>query len=168
MKMIACLIGLPLLVASPVLAQSPTPGPNCTQSAAEIANNKRIAASFFAPGMDAEKRIALMDPGYIQHNPFYLKQAKDKGISEIQSFREIQSAPPPPPAPGPRSPAPNNAYLIIAECDMVTIIRETWRQDPTAPPGTWYAAYPYDTWRLRNGKLLEHWDANLIPPPAAR
>jgi predicted SnoaL-like aldol condensation-catalyzing enzyme len=41
-----------------------------------------------------------------------------------------------------------------------------YRQDPTAAPGTWYQAYTFDTWRVRNGKIVEHWDNAVINPPA--
>ena len=44
-----------------------------------------------------------------------------------------------------------------AECDLVTVIHKDFRQDPTAPPGTFYEAFTFDTFRVKNGKLVEHW-----------
>ena len=54
----------------------------------------------------------------------------------------------------------------MAECDLVTVIHRNNRQDPTAPPGTFYEAFTFDTFRVRNGKLVEHWDGAVINPPA--
>jgi predicted SnoaL-like aldol condensation-catalyzing enzyme len=54
----------------------------------------------------------------------------------------------------------------MAECDLVTIIHKNYRQDPTAPAGTFYEVFTFDTFRVRNGKLTEHWDGAVINPPA--
>ena len=54
----------------------------------------------------------------------------------------------------------------MAECDLVTIIHKNFRQDPTAPAGTFYEVFTFDTFRVRNGKLVEHWDGAVINPPA--
>jgi predicted SnoaL-like aldol condensation-catalyzing enzyme len=55
----------------------------------------------------------------------------------------------------------------MAECDLVTIVHKNYRQDPTAPAGTFYEVFTFDTFRVRNGKLVEHWDGAVINPPAA-
>ena len=55
----------------------------------------------------------------------------------------------------------------MAECDLVTIVHKNFRQDPTAPAGTFYEVFTFDTFRVRNGKLVEHWDGAVINPPAA-
>jgi predicted SnoaL-like aldol condensation-catalyzing enzyme len=39
-------------------------------------------------------------------------------------------------------------------------------QDPTAAPGKFYEVFTFDTFRVRNGKLVEHWDGAVINPPA--
>lgn len=53
----------------------------------------------------------------------------------------------------------------MAECDLVTVIHRNVRQDPTAEPGVWFEAFTFDTFRIRNGKLVEPWDAAVINPP---
>ena len=54
----------------------------------------------------------------------------------------------------------------MAECDLVTVIHKSYRQDPTAAAGTFYEGFTFDTFRIRNGKLVEHWDSAVINPPA--
>ena len=67
---------------------------------------------------------------------------------------------------GPQPPAGNPLEVVMAECDVVTIVHKNFRQDPTAAPGTWFEVFTFDTFRVRNGKLVEHWDGAVITPPA--
>jgi len=46
----------------------------------------------------------------------------------------------------------------------VTAIVQNTRRDPTAPPGTTYEHFGFDTFRVRGGKLIEHWDNEEITP----
>jgi predicted SnoaL-like aldol condensation-catalyzing enzyme len=50
--------------------------------------------------------------------------------------------------------------------NVAAIIHKNNRHDPTAPPGTFYEVFTFDTFRVRNGKLVEHWDGAVINPPA--
>ena len=70
------------------------------------------------------------------------------------------------PAAGPPPPPGNPFEVVTAECDDVTVVHRNNRQDPTATPGTWYEVFTFDTFRVRNGKLVEHWDGAVINPPA--
>jgi predicted SnoaL-like aldol condensation-catalyzing enzyme len=58
----------------------------------------------------------------------------------------------------------NDFEVVTAECDIVTMVRKIYRQDPNEPPGTFYESFFFDTFRIKNGKLVEHWDAALIQP----
>ena len=42
----------------------------------------------------------------------------------------------------------------MAECDLVTVIHKNYRQDPTAPPGTWFESFTFDTIRKRSRKQV--------------
>lgn len=166
-------LGAPLLASAqvPPSAAGPqtNPTPGCKVSPKELEENRKIAMQFFkVRGAD---RVALADPSYIQHNPIFKKRAKEAGETDYEEFKKAftaQAAQPAPAATGPQPPVGNDYEVVTAECDIVTMVRKVYRQDPTAAPGTFYESFAFDTFRIKNGKLVEHWDAALIPPPAAK
>jgi predicted SnoaL-like aldol condensation-catalyzing enzyme len=67
--------------------------------------------------------------------------------------------------------------ILMAEGDLVTLIFKAVLPDPDDPTKT-YEAFNFETLRIRDGKLAEHWDAlklekgwkdglNAPPQPAA-
>lgn len=70
----------------------------------------------------------------------------------------------------PNRPDGNRAEIVLVQCDIVTVVHQIYRQDPTAEPGKFYEAFTFDAYRVKNGKVVEHWDNQLInaPAPAAR
>jgi predicted SnoaL-like aldol condensation-catalyzing enzyme len=161
------------LVVAPVVAQAQTvaPQPGCKSTPAEMDANKKVAMEFFRPGVD---RVALADPTYKQHNPAFVKGGREAGLSDYEYFKSRFGGPPrqggPGPgrgqAEGPQPPAGNPLEVVMAECDVVTVVHKNFRQDPAAAPGTWYEVFTFDTFRVRNGKLVEHWDGAVINPSA--
>ena len=149
------------------------PAPGCSATQAQVEENKRVASRFYQT--NGADRLALIDQTYIQHNPVFRRYAVQNRISDYETVRRAiidgvqvggPAAPPPAPAGGPQPP-PNNALeRVVAACDVVTIIHKIYRQDPTAPAGTFYDTYAWDTFRVRNGKLVEHWDGATLPPVA--
>jgi predicted SnoaL-like aldol condensation-catalyzing enzyme len=152
---------------------NPTPG--CKATPAQI-EEVRKAGIAFTRSQGAE-RVALADPSYIQHNPAFVKGAREAKLSDYEYFKQRFGGPPAArqggAAPagrgagdGPQPPPGNPTEIVMVECDLVTIIHKNFRQDPTAPPGTFYEVFTFDTFRVRNGKLVEHWDGAVINPPA--
>jgi predicted SnoaL-like aldol condensation-catalyzing enzyme len=164
-----------LVFAAPLLAQAPAqqanPAPGCTATSAQLEANRKVAMEFFrAQGAD---RVALADPSYKQHNPAFKKRAEDNKVSDYEEFKAAFANPAGRggagrgPNAGP-TPPPGNPYEVVtAECDIVSVIHKNYRQDPTAEPGKFYEVFTFDTFRIRNGKLVEHWDGAVINPPAA-
>jgi predicted SnoaL-like aldol condensation-catalyzing enzyme len=157
---------LPLIAAAPASAQAPA----CTLTPAQVDANTKFALGFFKPGVTAAERLAMVDASYIQHNPRFKKYATDNKLSDYDGFKamlgQLAGGAPPAGVPaGPRPPAGDPLAVVMTQCDLVTAVHKNFRQDPTAAPGTWYEVFTFDTFRVKNGKLVEHWDDAEIPPP---
>ena len=164
-------IVLALLSAAPAMAQqlptqaSPTPG--CASTPAQLATTKKVALNFAV--LTGEAKVALADPSYIQHNPAQHKRAVQEKTSDFESFKKTflaAAAGGGGAAAGPQPPEGNRYEIILAECDIVAVIHKVYRQDPTAAPGTFYETFTFDAYRVKNGKVIEHWDAGVLAPPA--
>ena len=167
-----------VLLAAAAKAQQPPPAAQanptagCTATPAQLEANRKVAMEFFRTR--GEARVALADPSYKQHNPAFKKRGEDNKVSDYEEFKSTflaqaagqGAAAPSPPAAGPQPPAGNPFEVVTAECDIVTLIHKNYRQDPTAAPGKFYEVFTFDTFRVRNGKLVEHWDGAVINPPA--
>jgi predicted SnoaL-like aldol condensation-catalyzing enzyme len=163
------------LASVPLFAQqippqlNPTPG--CTSTPAQLEATKKAALDFaFLTG---EAKIAMAAPTYIQHNPAQHKRAQVEGTSDFESFRKTFMAQAAAPAAGagrgaagPQPPAGNRAEIVLVQCDIVAVIHKVFLQDPTAAPGTFYEAFTFDSYRVKDGKVTEHWDAGTLPPAA--
>ena len=177
-------LALPLAVAAQAAAQqapaAPTinfPAAGCTATPAQIEANKKVALEFFRPGISGADRVALADTTYKQHNPAFVKGARDAGMNDYDYFKSRFGGPPRQGGPGaggpgragggPTPPPGNQTEIVMAECDVVTVIHKANRQDPTSAPGVWQEVFTFDTFRIRNGKLVEHWDSAVINPPPA-
>ncbi len=166
-------LGLSLGAALPMAAQTQeTPQPHdCSATPAQLQAEKKVVLEFIRPGITLRELIALIDPGYIQHNPLVVKSAAEKHISDYEEFKLLFTRAAAAGNPGetnvldgparPHGRAPH-AVIVMAECDLVTAIIRNTRQDPTASPGTTYEQFSFDTFRVRNGKLAEHWDDEEI------
>jgi predicted SnoaL-like aldol condensation-catalyzing enzyme len=174
-------ITIAVLAAGSVWAQQlpvpAVPAPSCKATPAQLDANKKAAISFFAPGSTMEEKLGLIGPGYTQHNPAIKKAAEDAHVSDYEQIQTVIRglyAPGGPLAPGGRGrgpgpqPPPGNQFEVVtAECDIVIMIHKQNRQDPTAEPGTFYEAFTFDAFRVKDGKLVEHWDNAVINPPRA-
>jgi predicted SnoaL-like aldol condensation-catalyzing enzyme len=152
-------------------AQQANPAPGCAATPAQLEANRKAAMEFFRT--TGEARVALADPSYKQHNPAFKKRAEDNKVTDYEEFKSAflaqagrQGGPGRGAAAGPTPPQGNPFEVVTAECDIVSVIHKNYRQDPTAEPGKFYEVFTFDTFRVRNGKLVEHWDGAVINPPA--
>lgn len=163
----------------PSMAQTQeTPQPHaCSITPAELHAEKKAVMDFYRSGITLRELIALIDPSYIQHNPLALKLGAEKHISDYEEFKQlftgIAAADNPgntnvldgPARRGGKAP---QVVILTAECDLVTAIVKNTRTDPTAAQGTTYERFSFDTFRVRGGKLVEHWDDELITPESVQ
>ncbi len=165
-------VGL-FLAARSAAAQAPAPlpitnpTPSCTATPAQIEQVRQ--AGIAITRSTGAARVALADPNLTDHNPVSVKGAREAGMTHFDYFNARFGGPGrgggPPPAAGPTPPPGNPTEIVMVECDLVTIIHRSNRQDPTAAPGTFYEVFTFDTYRVRNGKFTEHWDGAVINPP---
>jgi predicted SnoaL-like aldol condensation-catalyzing enzyme len=58
----------------------------------------------------------------------------------------------------------NPHYMVLAECDKVMMVMQRYIPDPQKP-GKYYETFGFEVYRIKDGKLYEHWDAAMIPNP---
>jgi predicted SnoaL-like aldol condensation-catalyzing enzyme len=171
------LLGLALGSSSTVVAQQPPMPSECSATPAELQAEKGVVLDFYRPGITLRQLIALIDPSYIQHNPLALKFAAEKHISDYEEFKQLFTAMAASGNPGNAnlldSPARRGGraphlVIVTAECDLVTAIVRSTRPDPTAPRGIVYERFSFDTFRVRGGKLVEHWDNEEVMPESVQ
>jgi predicted SnoaL-like aldol condensation-catalyzing enzyme len=166
------LVGAIAALGAAAAAQTPATesAPQCSASPDQLAQERRLATSFFTPGATLEQRTALLAPDYIQHNPRFRKFAEEHHLDDNAAFVAMAKAGQlgrqPSLAPGAPPPPPGDPVaIVLAQCDLVTVIHKTYRHDPDAPIGVWYEYFSFDTFRVKDGKLAEHWDNATVTPP---
>jgi predicted SnoaL-like aldol condensation-catalyzing enzyme len=150
--------------AYPVDAQVPVSCPDARTRAA----NERVVEAFFNPSNTTDQLYELMDPDYRQHNPLFKRFGEVNGLHGREEFRAVMSAReqrgPTFARPLPAPPGGNPLYRVLSDCDMVVLLEQRLYPDPEFP-GRTYEAFWFDVWRVRGGRLAEHWDAATIPNP---
>ncbi len=144
-------------------------GDSACPDQATIEANKRLATAMFQrPPRPEEigKAGDVMDKDYIQHNPEFKRFGEINKLHGREEFTTLMPmmmrgdgpfAPPPPDAP-----KGNPLYKVMADCDMVVVLQQRYLPDPQYK-GKYYEAFWFDAWRVKDGKLMEHWDAAEIP-----
>jgi predicted SnoaL-like aldol condensation-catalyzing enzyme len=165
-------IAVLLASAGPVSAQAQAPvqrEPSCVQvPQSQLDANKQLLLDFFntPPGLTREQRSArIQSEDYIQHNPRFLRmdpitgatgrqawvkageEAARRGISLV-ALNGIRLS---------------NPVILMAECDLVTAIYKGVLPDPDDASKT-YEAFAFETFRVKDGKVTEHWDQVQLAP----
>jgi predicted SnoaL-like aldol condensation-catalyzing enzyme len=156
MKPFVAAVAAIVMLGSASLAQA-------AETAQETAN-KAVVLKFWSEVFDHHdwtRAKLYMADGYIQHNPL--------AATGRAGFEAYFSKAWPQPLPADKV-KPTHFDVVMAEGDLVTLIQRVPRPDPDHP-GQTYNSFWFDTLRVKDGKLVEHWDNALkgsnVPPPSA-
>lgn len=156
-------------MATPAAAPSgvKVPAAGCTATPAQLEANKKAAAQFWRDGITSPERIALVDQGYVQHNPFIRRFARMFNVTDHAALtffatRGGTQAPLQPikTANG-QTLTPMRVARSIAACDVVMQVHRFYAQTPPNS-GNWVEQLGWDVFRVRDGKLVEHWDGSSL------
>jgi predicted SnoaL-like aldol condensation-catalyzing enzyme len=141
------------MAGAPALAETP----------AQMEANKKIVVDFYLNGLQSRNMAvasSYLADGYIQHNPT-VPTGKAGFVNAFGARWANMPANAPPPVINP-------PVLTMAENDLVTLVFKQQRPEP-GQPGKMYDMFWFDTFRVNNGKITEHWDPATKPtaPPAA-
>jgi predicted SnoaL-like aldol condensation-catalyzing enzyme len=113
------------------------------------ARNKALVRDFYTTvliGRDVDAAPRFLREDYIQHNPQVPTGLK--GFMDAFRARFAQKLPPD---------YKRELLNVIGEGDMVVIYaRQTW----TSHDGQHHQALGFDMFRVQDGKIAEHWDAD--------
>jgi len=121
----------------------------------QLAANKRLCYDMWrtlVDGRDVEAARQYLDENYIQHNPI-----ADTGFAGLKAYFSSLGEPLPIPD---RIQRP--LVAILAERDLVAMAWVDVRERPNAP-GETYTTTIFNTYRIKDGKIVEHWDHGTLP-----
>jgi len=151
------LLAAAVVLSAPLFAQTPVtavPDPEALTKSPDkkLEANKTLIYNLFREVLEA-RHMELADKyladDFIQHNP----NAAD-GLAALKQYFERAGAKPQPIAPKLK----RKITAIIAEGDMVMVLYPSEHTDPKGPSKK-YTTTGFDAYRIRNGKVVEHWDA---------
>src|ERR1700730_15969620 len=146
------------LLTAPLFAQDPVTGVTEPEALLksrdkQLEANKTLIYNLFREVLEA-RHMELADKylaqDFIQHNP-----NAANGLAALKKYFESNpNAAPQPIAPKLKS----KITAIIAEGDMVMVLYPRELPDPKDPSKK-YTTTGFDAYRIRDGKVVEHWDA---------
>ncbi len=145
----------PMLEPALPVVENPDHEALLSSSDPQLAANKRVVYDMWRTLLEARDTAAAeqyFDPGYIQHNP-----NADTGRDGVMAFfsslgppLEIQER------------VQAGLVAIVAERDLVAVVRVDARSEPNPYTTTWF-----DMFRLEAGVIAEHWDPATVPAGGA-
>ena len=122
----------------------------------QLAANKRLVYDMWRTLVDArdvEAAKKYLDENYIQHNPI-----ADTGLAGVLAYFSSLGEP---------LKIPERVQLplvaIVAERDLVALVSVDKQENPNVKGETYTTAW-FDMYRIKNGKIIEHWDHGTLPP----
>ena len=146
-------LAVPLLLGVSSYAQN--------ASVSQFEANKNVVREFYKHfPADPEAASQVLADDYVEHAPRFVGYNQVHHVSGKQGFLQATKSILGGISRGGEKGAPpvRVPELTMAEGDLVTFIWKRPVTDPTNPSQT-YDAFTFDTYRVKNGKLAEHWDA---------
>jgi predicted SnoaL-like aldol condensation-catalyzing enzyme len=138
-KQIVRILGLIIVALQPAFADE-----------ALTARNKEIVRNFYVTvliGRDVDAAAKFLRPDYIQHNPQVPTGLK--GFMDTFRARFAQPLP---------SDYKRELLNVVGDNDMVVVyVRQTWT---SSKDGQHHQALGFDMFRVQDGMIAEHWDAD--------
>jgi predicted SnoaL-like aldol condensation-catalyzing enzyme len=144
-------LGLTILSCAPVAAQAP----NMT---AQEKKNLQLVLDWWRVLQSGHVELVptYIAPDVIQHNPNF-----GQGMAAIQTLLARRT--PINPMPATLTPQQMPA-LTLSQGEIVTLIWDREAKDPADSSKT-YHYNAFDAFRVKSGRITEHWDAALKNPP---
>jgi predicted SnoaL-like aldol condensation-catalyzing enzyme len=150
-------ISAALLAQTPVTPNAKPPEELAKSSSKQLEANKMLVLNLFREILEArhmELANKYLAEDFIQHNP-----NAANGLPALKQFFGAQNT-------QPREIQPKvqrKVVAMVAEGDLVLIVSPRELTEPKDKAQK-YTTVGFDAYRIRNGKVIEHWDAALKNP----
>lgn len=127
-----------------------------TSADPQLHANKQVVYKIILELLEAghwDKASQYIADDYIQHNP----NAKSGLKPVVQYFTEVLKVQPKPIQPK----LTMKIAEVVAEGDLVVVTYARTEKDPRDPSREYNTTW-FDMWRIKNGKVVEHWDPALL------